>query len=324
MAERARWLTRVGWLLLAAALLAPGPGRGGERALVGVLLSADAPGYRGVLDGLRAGLDRDGGPAAYRLEVATLEQGVNRDAVAAGLAGARLVVAVGTRAARAARRLPPDIPVLCTFIPKAAFEDVFRGGDGGRRVAAIYLDQPLPRQFAFVRELMPGIGTVGVLFGPESAARRSDLAAAAHRAGLGLETAVVAPNREPVEAMKAVVHKADALLAVPDATVLTPNRAKWLLYMAYRRRTPVIGFSAPYVKAGALGALYSTPEQIGQQTGRRVRAAMEGGTVAVGASAYPEAYSVAVNRFAARALGIRVADEDTLKEAVARREGTLQ
>ena len=299
-------------LLLCLASLLPG-GAGAEGLRVGVLLSGAGTAYWAVMEGLREHLDE--GDIAGEPEVVTLASAEPGAKTLEGLAAMDVVVAVGTRASRASRALPARVPVLSVFLPHTAYRQVAASAAPARRRSAVFLEQPLPRQFAFLRALLPETRVVGVLLGPASAYREDELRTAAEAAGLRLEVARVEDDQEPVAAMKALVRAADAVLAVPDATVLTPNRAKWLLYMAYRRNTPVVGFSEPYVEAGALAALHATPRQIGRQAAERLRRFRDSG--ALGPPAFPRYFSIALNRFTARSLGIALPEEDELRKVVA-------
>ena len=64
-----------------------------------------------------------------------------------------------------------------------------------------------------------------------------------------------------------MLNDSDVLIALPDPIVFNLRTTRNILLSTYRKRVPVIGFSKSYVKAGALAAIYSTPEFIGKQTG---------------------------------------------------------
>lgn len=306
MTVRVLRLLLVLWLAWSAPALAQ------DSVRVGVLLSGAGTSYWAVLEGLRGELET-ALPQA-RLEVVTLAETAPSADALADLRTMQLIVAVGTRAARAARRLPDGIPVLSVFLPRHAYSQVFSASRPQRAVSAIYLEQPLSRQFAFVRALRPDAAVVGAVLGPSSAHRKPALRQAAEGAGFTLDAVEISGDDRAVTAMKRLVGRADVLLAVPDAAVFTPNRAKWLLYMAYRRNTPLVGFSRPYVEAGALGSIFSTPAQVGRQAAGRIRRWHREG--ALGPPAFPLEFEVAVNRFTARALGIRVPEAAALRRAV--------
>lgn len=78
---------------------------------------------------------------------------------------------------------------------------------------------------------------------------------------------------------------------------------------AYRYQDPMIGFSQAYVKAGALAAVYTTPEQTGKQVGEIAMRALGGKVVLLSPPKYPKHFSVSVNYQVARSLDISIGDE---------------
>lgn len=109
------------------------------------------------------------------------------------------------------------------------------------------------------------------------------------------------------------------LVAVPDATLFNNRTISNILLTAYHQRSPVVGFSPAYVKAGALIALYSTPAQIGQQAGEAARAGLASGSLPPPAA--PRHFRVGTNRYVARSLGINLDDAAVLQERLERSEG---
>jgi ABC-type uncharacterized transport system substrate-binding protein len=59
-----------------------------------------------------------------------------------------------------------------------------------------------------------------------------------------------------------LLYKSDVLLAIPDTRIHNQSTVSNILISSYRKRIPLIGFSSAYVKAGALAAVYSSPEDI--------------------------------------------------------------
>ncbi len=98
------------------------------------------------------------------------------------------------------------------------------------------------------------------------------------------------------------------MLALYDPVAFKPVTAKWLLYMAYQRGLPVIGFSRAYLKAGAVASVFSTPEQIGRQAGEWLLQWLESGGKDLGDPQYPKYYSVDFNQPVAESLEIGIPD----------------
>lgn len=102
------------------------------------------------------------------------------------------------------------------------------------------------------------------------------------------------------------LQESDAFIAVADNVVSNRKTVQNLLLTTYRQKVPVIGYSRAYVRAGALAAVYSTPEQIGRQAGELVGGLMKKEKWSLPAPLHPRYFSIEVNREVARSLGISV------------------
>nr|HPR06509.1 ABC transporter substrate binding protein [Denitromonas sp.] len=91
------------------------------------------------------------------------------------------------------------------------------------------------------------------------------------------------------------------------------------LLTAYRHRSPVIGFSPAYVRAGAVMAVYSSPEQMGQQAAEMAVQSLLGNPLPE--ARHPAYFSVSVNPHVARSLSIDLPDAATLEAQIRRQEG---
>ena len=118
-----------------------------------------------------------------------------------------------------------------------------------------------------------------------------------------------------------MLGRSDLLLAAPDAQVYTRSTLQGMLLSAYRANNPVIGFSSAYVRAGALAAVYSTPEQIGRQAAEMILRAAGQTDWQLPAPQNPRYFSVEVNRDVARALGLSLEEDSRLLERLKRSEG---
>jgi putative ABC transport system substrate-binding protein len=184
-----------------------------------------------------------------------------------------LVVALGVDAANAAIQAPESsAPILCVLIPKAAFEALTGGRKEARRVSAIFLDTAPSRQLELIRQLLPQAKRVGTVLGGASLKDRDSIRGFARDKGLTLQAEVALRDTELYSALRSVLSDADVFLAVPDPVVINASTAQNVLITAFKGQVPVIGYSANYVKAGALAAVYSTPGQIGLEAGQVINA----------------------------------------------------
>jgi len=131
-----------------------------------------------------------------------------------------------------------------------------------RHASILLLEHPWARQVRLVRTLLPRAQRLGVLVSDRGGVDLDLLRGAADGEGLEIETRVVTEAYSPQEALRALLSKVDALLAVPDAAVFQGGGVAGYLLAAYRARVPVLAFSPGLVDAGALAAVYSSPGDI--------------------------------------------------------------
>lgn len=294
--------------LAALAALATGPARAAD---VSIVLGGDTESYREVADAVKSELAR-GAAGVPSIEVRSAHE-LGRGAAPQ----ARLIVAVGTLAARAVSAAASRVPVINALLPRATHEAI-ANGQSARPLSAVYLDQPLSRQLELLRIALPEHRRVGLLLGSESrdAAGAILKAAAARRLTATFEEVV--SDRHIQSALQRLLGESDVMLAVPDSIAFNSNTLPGILLASYRAGVPLIGFSPAYVRAGALLAVYSTPAQIGAQAGEMARQALAG--MALPPPQFPREFEVGVNPHVARSLGLALADESALRRAVAERE----
>lgn len=218
----------------------------------------------------------------------------------------KLIVVVGTRASMALCARGLNIPALLTLIPQPTYETRLRSACQATQQShsTVFIDQPLHRQAAATHLSLPHHRRAVVLLGPDTRDQR-----------LAIETKLKLGNFEPVlievdkiadvfPALERTSKVGTVLLAMPDSLVFTARTAPHILLAAYRYRMPVIGYTESYVRAGALLAVYSTLEQLGQQVGELIKTAVRSSPVTLPPSQFPKYFSVTINRQVARSLGL--------------------
>jgi ABC-type uncharacterized transport system substrate-binding protein len=235
-------------------------------------------------------------------------------------AAAALIVTLGTRALGAAlAREASAVPVVAALVPRKAFEaTVAAAATPSRPVSAVFLDQPYSRQLNLIRLILPGGSRVGVLAGSDWEPQVAALTAVARDLKLTLLREVVNAPRELHPALQRLLGEVDSILALPDASVFNASTLPNVLLTSYRKNQPVFGFSPAYVRAGALAAVFSSPEQNARQAAEMVLRALASGNLP--APQYPRAFWVSVNGTVARSLDLKVPEEAGLVAELQRLE----
>lgn len=164
-------------------------------------------------------------------------------------------LALGAIAFRAALDARLDAPVVCLFASRQAYR---READAapGSASTAIYAEPAPEHQMRLIAALYKRPVAVGVLLSNESAHLESLLRAAAIAQGLRLEAVRVGADGGLTRSLNRL-GAASALLIFPDNALYTQSSLRELLESTYRRRLPVIGFSAALVAAGTLASAYA-------------------------------------------------------------------
>ena len=216
-----------------------------------------------------------------------------------------LIVSVGVRAAyRVAEK--SSQPLLAAMIPSKSYAGLREIKQGG--ISAIYLDQPWRRQVDMLHAVMPKRRRIGVLYSEtqdiaglrSELARQQDTLFARH---LGGKDTLSSDLEE-------VLGESDVLLALPDSEIYNANSIRNILLSSYRHAIPLVGFSEAYVRAGALCAIFSTPEQIALQAVNA--AASYAKTGKLPEAQYPQQYSIAVNRSVAGTFGMVIGSNEAI------------
>ncbi len=280
------------------------------RQVVLLLSDASAP-YQEVARAIRDGLDAE--ISAGKLTVKTIIEGdPGLDEALAQSDG--LLIPLGLKAAQnSARR---EQPVLTGFVARPAFEKLFPAGAGRRPASAVYLDQPFSRRLELVRAIWPRAHNLGAVFGVGMAPSQTqaELNSSASAAGMRLVSANLGSSDELFNALKELLPNVDVLLLLPDPLVVNRNSIQNLMLSTYRQRVPAIAYSRDLVDAGALAAVYSTPQQIGTQLAEIVQRMLGGRGWDLPGPGYPKYFTVKTNTSVARALDITLPSENALAQ----------
>lgn len=273
-----------------------------ETLNVRLLMSDSTPPYQQFSTALSQAL------AASKADVIVMESQAGTPQSGEG-ANAGLVVAVGMKAMELAIA-KFDAPVLGVMIPRIGYEILLERHSLRHRpnaTSAIYLDQPWDRQLSFIQAALPKHKTVGLLYSPDTHITLPRLPQ-----GMSLNAQSTRPAENFFAALESVLSNSDVLLVVPDSEIYSSSNMRNILLTSYRHQVPLIGISQAYVNAGALGAIFSTPEQLAGQTVEviiffaRNRRLTE--------PQHPKLFSISLNQQVARSLGIALDSPEAIRE----------
>lgn len=201
-------------------------------------------------------------------------------------------------------------PLIAVMVPNAGYLDLLRKENNFRRMSAIYIDQPWARQVALLNVTLPEIRSVGLLYSSESRINLQALHSELERHGYKLVARQTLRKDSLSSDLDDVIARSDVLLAIPDGNIYNSSNIRNILLTSYRQHIPLVGLSQSYVNAGALCAIFSTPEQIAAQAS--MTAILFAQTRHLPEPQSPELFTVAVNRDVARTLGVTTGSPELL------------
>ncbi|NIR32867.1 MAG: hypothetical protein GWN84_26940 [Gammaproteobacteria bacterium] len=221
-----------------------------------------------------------------------------------------LIVTVGTDAAVTVSGYSDDAPVFFTLIPQSSYYaivDRFRQNFAPEREhSGLFLDHPVERHLALVSAVLPPVRRVGVLLGSYTSHLRERIREAATRMGLQVVFRSVEHEEQIYTSLQSLLPEVDVLVALPDPAVYNRHTIRNMLITTFRYRKPLFGYSRALVKAGALAALYSEPQAIGDEAARAVARSLAEASVDLPAPRHPSDFSVDVNFWVAESLDLDV------------------
>ena len=222
------------------------------------------------------------------------------------------IVTIGAIASETVMKSKPVQPVLSVLITDSAFNLLTKKYYGSNmqayaaNVSAICLDQPFQRSIRLAKLILPEAKIAGVMTGPSSKKREDDFAQYVTDANMVPKMINIGLEDNPIHLLEPIIKRSDVFIPVPDNRRVNIATAKWILQLSYRYKVPVIAYSKTYLDAGALAAIYSSVENVAQQTAEFIDNEFLGDTGGSHTAAY---FSISFNSSVASNLNIDLKSE---------------
>lgn len=273
-----------------------------ENLRILVVLSDSSSPYKPLADMLSKSL-----PAS--IHVAVLE----KPEEVAGHTQADLIVTVGMKASLSAIT-KTGAPVLAVTIPMVGYEELLAQTSPQkhtRAISAIYLDQPWERQLDFMQAALPKHRRIGLLYSPNAHLDLAYLQKHVSDRGATLLAKPVLSAEKLFSILDELLGSCDILLALPDNTIYNSVNIRNILLSSYRSDTPFIGLSQSYVTAGALGAIFSSQQQVSDQIAATILSFARDRKLPD--PQYPNDFTISLNHEVAKSLNLELPHEDVIR-----------
>ena len=243
------------------------------------------------------------GPS-FSYRIATLEQLTKQPSLMQDI---DVMVTFGIRAADYAAKALNHTPVLHSYITEQQYLEHPRNNNHH----SVLLNQPLQRYVRFT-QLLTRARSVGILSNRKHPIKPSVLAALQKKLDIEIRQSLLGKDDNPINAARDLLQHSDALLALPDPRIYNRRSLKGILLTTYRQQKPLISYSPAQVKSGALGAIFSTPENIGQQLANLIETLLQPSASKLAAFYYARYFDIKINRRVAESLELNIASKESL------------
>lgn len=220
-----------------------------------------------------------------------------------------LILTLGTMATKAASEDIKDLPIVFSAVLNPVDSKLVKSmKSSGNNLAGASMDIPIKTQFEWLKNVVPNVKTIGVLYNPDDTKVVIDEASKiAETMKLKLIAVPVHSEKDVPQATNDLLRKVDALWSVADTTIFGLQQSrKFILLETLRKKIPFMGLSRTYVKAGALLALSCNYEDIGRQSGELAVRILAGEKPSQIPITVPRKVSLLLNRKVAERIGIKI------------------
>ncbi|WP_158107486.1 ABC transporter substrate-binding protein [Vibrio furnissii] len=264
---------------------------------------------QGLLDGLKAKGYEEGknlefdfktaqGNPAIAVQIARQFVGENPD----------VLVGIATPTAQALVAATKSIPVVFTAVTDPVGAKLVKKMEQpGKNVTGLSDLSPVEQHVELIKELMPNVKSIGVVYNPGEANAVSLmelLKVSAKKNGLQLVEATALKSADVQSATQAIAAKSDIIYALIDNTVA--SAIEGMIVAANQAKTPVFGAATSYVERGAVASLGFDYYQIGVQTADYVAAILDGAKPGSLDVKVAKGSDLVINKTAADKLGMTI------------------
>ena len=272
---------------------------------IAILQSSDIAAYREAIAGLKATGPIGAIYTEYDVQ-GDLELG-KKLARKVRASNASLVVAVGLKAALAAKVEIVDVPIVYMMVL-----DPLKHQLTTDNMTGTLLEVPLGRQLKIMRTFLPNLRRLGTLYDPaKTSSRVKEAEQQATISDFQLKGVPVESEKDVPQQLRTLLSEVDALWLIPDSTVLTNESIRFILESALARQIPVIGFSPEFTRLGTLLSMSVNYGDVGRETGLLAKRILNGDGLLPLNPVPIERLKITVNLKTAKFLGITFPKELT-------------
>jgi putative tryptophan/tyrosine transport system substrate-binding protein len=227
-----------------------------------------------------------------------------------------LIFVIGTEASEFAKDNFKDSSIIFSMVLNPVKNGIVKSlTDPGNNMTGVALDISPETQFRKLKEMLPKINRIGVIYDRKEKTWIKDIELAAKSINLSVVGKPIDSASDIPAMLDEISQEADCLWAQVDPQIYNAQSSQYILLNLLRNKKPLMAFSSQYVKAGALLALECDYNDIGRESAKMAIKVLNGenaGTTPVG---FPVKINLVINRRIAQVIGIEIPAK-LLEEAI--------
>jgi putative ABC transport system substrate-binding protein len=168
-----------------------------------------------------------------------------------------LMVALGSTALRIVAPIT-DIPIIYLLVPSPE-----KSGGQQQHITGVLLQPEAGVQFHALKNIMPTLKRVGVIYDPAKTAALVEQTASANKDIFFVRRPATSPQ-EVISHLESLNGDIDILWMLPDSTILSPQTEKSFYRFSLQHKIPILAFSDKYLAKGASFAIHLDIEEMGR------------------------------------------------------------
>jgi putative ABC transport system substrate-binding protein len=296
-------------LLTAAALLVASTAFAGKKYVVSVTQIVEHPALDAMRDGVADRLKEKGIDFTYNVHNAQNNM-ANNTQIVGQIIGEQpdVIVAIATPGAQACAQKIHDRPIVFTGVTDPVTAGLVKDleNSGGGNITGMSDFSPLDKQVALIREIVPGVKNIGIIYNsgePNSVPNLKALKKEASKLGIGVEEATISNSSGVYQAAKSLVGRCDVVYVGTDNTVVSAIESA--VKVCEANKLPLIVADVDSVARGAIAAVAVDYYKMGLQTGDMVaRILVDGAAPGDMPVEFLNDLNLHVNLKAAKAMGV--------------------
>ena len=222
-----------------------------------------------------------------------------------------LILGLGTKSANNLHTYINDIPVVFSMVLNPNFiNSNHQSGKNNKNITGVSLSIPVIKQFSTLKEMIPNLKTIGVIYNPyENSELIKEAQTAAKQLNLDLVAVDVSYEREVPMTLNNLIKYVDVIWLIVDRMVNSVESRKNIILEGFRNDIPVMGLSEKVVRAGAAFAVSADYRNVGFQSGNLAVKILNGDEPSQLPYEYPQKTIIYINERIVDSIGLKISEK---------------